>query len=235
MDWSNMIREQTMKFIESYKIDRKIEESVKEVVSSSVKHAMRAPLRARFKDLPTSDMKEIRSNSCWREATTRDKWLEHRVGIMKHYSSFHRDEKRTLMMIRLRRKLRRKVSKTLQSLPLGRHLHHHLLLHHRQAHQELLAQPEPLILPKLLLPPPHSTSHAQGDQSTGTAAPSSSKSAASAAYSAWTTTDTPIKPSITQIPDDLYMDEETTADVQALSSDDEVGRDHVPTVNLRQS
>ncbi|GKF27902.1 hypothetical protein Tco_0094244, partial [Tanacetum coccineum] len=43
------------------------------------------------------------------------------------------------------------------------------------------------------------------------------------------------KPSITQIPDDLYMDEDTTADVQVLSSDDEVGRDHVPTVNLRQS
>ncbi|GJS91895.1 hypothetical protein Tco_0774531 [Tanacetum coccineum] len=58
-DWANMIREQTVKFIESYEIDRKIEESVKEVVSSSVKHAMRAPLRARFKDLPTPDMKEI--------------------------------------------------------------------------------------------------------------------------------------------------------------------------------
>ncbi|GJW57153.1 hypothetical protein Tco_0103884 [Tanacetum coccineum] len=31
MDWTNMIREQTTKFIESYEIDRKIEESVKEV------------------------------------------------------------------------------------------------------------------------------------------------------------------------------------------------------------
>ncbi|GKD10547.1 hypothetical protein Tco_1190232, partial [Tanacetum coccineum] len=45
MDWTNMIREQTVKFIKSYEIDQKIEESVKEVVSSSVKHAMRAPLR----------------------------------------------------------------------------------------------------------------------------------------------------------------------------------------------
>ncbi|GJX89503.1 hypothetical protein Tco_0341517 [Tanacetum coccineum] len=44
----------------------------------------------------------------------------------------------------------------------------------------------------------------QGDQSTVTGPyPSSSKSAASAEYSAWTTTDTQIKPSITQIPDDL--------------------------------
>ncbi|GJX58774.1 monodehydroascorbate reductase [Tanacetum coccineum] len=52
-------REQTVEFIDSQEIDRKIEESVKEVVTASVQHAMRAPLRARFKDLPTSDMKEI--------------------------------------------------------------------------------------------------------------------------------------------------------------------------------
>ncbi|GKG30726.1 hypothetical protein Tco_0423214, partial [Tanacetum coccineum] len=50
-----MIREQTVEFIDSQEIDRKINESVNEVVISSVKHAMRAPLR----DLPTSDMKEI--------------------------------------------------------------------------------------------------------------------------------------------------------------------------------
>ncbi|GJT77373.1 hypothetical protein Tco_1044098 [Tanacetum coccineum] len=45
--------------IADLEIDRKIEESVKEVVIASVQHAMRAPLRARFKDLPTSNMKEI--------------------------------------------------------------------------------------------------------------------------------------------------------------------------------
>ncbi|GJX32288.1 hypothetical protein Tco_0242143 [Tanacetum coccineum] len=48
-------------------------------------------------------------------------------------------------------------------------------------------------------------------------------------------TDTRIKPSITTIPDDLYMDDETTADEQAYYSGEEVGRDHIPTVNLRQS
>ncbi|GJS00450.1 hypothetical protein Tco_1228711 [Tanacetum coccineum] len=35
------------------------ERTVKEAVTASVQYAMRAPLRARFKDLPTSDMKEI--------------------------------------------------------------------------------------------------------------------------------------------------------------------------------
>ncbi|GJX23970.1 hypothetical protein Tco_0228415, partial [Tanacetum coccineum] len=58
-DLSRLIREQTVEFIDSQEIDRKIKESVKEVVTASVEHAMRAPLRARFKDLPTSDMKEI--------------------------------------------------------------------------------------------------------------------------------------------------------------------------------
>ncbi|GJX77996.1 hypothetical protein Tco_0324807 [Tanacetum coccineum] len=36
-----------------------------------------------------------------------------------------------------------------------------------------------------------------------------------------------------QFLDDLYMDDETTADEQAYSSGEEVGRDHIPTVNLR--
>ncbi|GKD05292.1 hypothetical protein Tco_1180266, partial [Tanacetum coccineum] len=52
---SRMIRKQTVEFIES----RKIEDTVKKVVTASVQHAIRAPLHARFKDLPTSDMKEI--------------------------------------------------------------------------------------------------------------------------------------------------------------------------------
>ncbi|GJU38987.1 hypothetical protein Tco_1191944 [Tanacetum coccineum] len=57
MDWTNMIREQTTKFIESYEIDRKIEDSVKEVVSSSVKHAMRAPLLCSIQGSPYADMR----------------------------------------------------------------------------------------------------------------------------------------------------------------------------------
>ncbi|GKB97376.1 hypothetical protein Tco_0983513 [Tanacetum coccineum] len=58
-DLFRMIREQTVEYIDKQEIDRKIEETVKEAVTASVQYAMRAPLRARFKDLPTSDMKEI--------------------------------------------------------------------------------------------------------------------------------------------------------------------------------
>ncbi|GJQ97686.1 hypothetical protein Tco_0008825 [Tanacetum coccineum] len=58
-DWSRMIKEQTVEFIDSQDIDQKIEETMKEAVTASVQYEMRAPLHARFKDLPTSDMKEI--------------------------------------------------------------------------------------------------------------------------------------------------------------------------------
>ncbi|GJU80866.1 hypothetical protein Tco_1283231 [Tanacetum coccineum] len=85
MDLPKMIREQTVKFIDSQEIDQKINESVKEVVISLVKHAMRAPLRARFKDLPTSDkhilvvMRPASSISKMKEAYYPDVSLEQLV------------------------------------------------------------------------------------------------------------------------------------------------------------
>ncbi|GKD82286.1 hypothetical protein Tco_1349125 [Tanacetum coccineum] len=83
-------------------------------------------------------------------------------------------------------------------------------------------------------PPPPSTN--QSDQSTGTAALSSSKTAASAEYMAWMTTDIRLKPSVSSIPKELHMDDDTTPDEQVQSSGDEdIGHDHIPTVNLRQN
>ncbi|GJY38741.1 hypothetical protein Tco_0425105 [Tanacetum coccineum] len=104
----------------------------------------------------------------------------------------------------------RKVSRTLQKLPWVASSPPTLLLHHRQSGIRASGTTGAFSdLPSSPPPPPVSSTR-QEDQSTGTAAPSSSKTAASAEYSAWT-------------------------HVQVLSSDDEVGRDHVPTVNLRQS
>ncbi|GJY68125.1 hypothetical protein Tco_0471107 [Tanacetum coccineum] len=83
-------------------------------------------------------------------------------------------------------------------------------------------------------PPPPSTN--QSDQSQSTAAPSSSKIAASAEYTAWTTTNTRRKPCVSSIPKELHMDDDTTPDEQVQSSSDEgIGHDHIPTVNLRQN
>ncbi|GJT83264.1 hypothetical protein Tco_1057606 [Tanacetum coccineum] len=231
MDWPKMIREQTVEFIESHEIDRKIEESVKEVVISSVKHAMRAPLRARFKDLPTSDMKEILLQRMLEENYDKGH-ANHRVAYEALQDSIRRDEIEDFDVDKAQEETKKKSKQDSPNTPPG-------------------SPPSPPPPPpppsgasgasgttgasdSAQAPPPSSSTH-QGDQSTSTAAPSSSKTAASAEYSAWTTTDTRVKPSITTIPDDLYMDDETTADEQAYSSGDEVGRDHIPTVNLRQS
>ncbi|GJV70995.1 hypothetical protein Tco_1490990 [Tanacetum coccineum] len=234
MDLPKMIREQTVEFIDSQDIDRKINETVKEVVISSVKHAMRAPLRAHFKDLPTSDMKEILLQRMLEENYDKGH-AHHRVAYEALEDSIRRDECEDFdddkAQEETKKKNKQDSPKPLPGSP--------------------PSPPPPPPPPsgasgasgitgasnstQAPPPPPPSSSTHQGGQSTSTAAPSSSKTAASAEYSAWTTTDTRIKPSITPIPDDLYMDDETTADEQAYSSGDEVGRDHIPTINLRQS
>ncbi|GKC11540.1 hypothetical protein Tco_1008322, partial [Tanacetum coccineum] len=66
-------------------------------------------------------------------------------------------------------------------------------------------------------------------------APSSSKTAVSAKYTDWTTTDTRLKPSVSSIPEDLHMDDDADLDEQVHSSNDEdIGNDHIPNVNLKQ-
>nr|GFA11774.1 E-beta-farnesene synthase [Tanacetum cinerariifolium] len=84
-----------------------------------------------------------------------------------------------------------------------------------------------------MLPPPPSTN--QEGQSHGYTAPSSSNTAASAEYQAWTTTDTRLRPSVSLTLTDLQMDDDMAPDAQAQSSDDEDIRNaHIPNVNLRQ-
>ncbi|GKF11288.1 hypothetical protein Tco_0049214, partial [Tanacetum coccineum] len=81
-------------------------------------------------------------------------------------------------------------------------------------------------------PPPASPSGTSG----ASGASGSSKTAASAEYTAWMMTDTRIKPSISPIPKELHMGDDMTTDEQAYSySGEDVGRDHIPIVNLRQS
>ncbi|GKD96237.1 hypothetical protein Tco_1380134, partial [Tanacetum coccineum] len=257
VDVSKMIREQTVEFIDSQEIDRKINESVKEVVISSVKHAMRAPLRARFKDLPTSDMKEILLQRMLEENYDKGH-ANHRVAYEALQDSIRRDEVEDFDVDKAQEETKKKGKQDSPKPPPGSPPSPPPpppppsgasgASGTTGASDSAQAPPPPpsgasgasgttgafdsAQAPPL---PPSSSSTHQGDQSTGTAAPSSSKSAALVEYSAWTMTDTRIKPSITLIPDDLYMDDETTADEQAVSSDDEVGRDHIPTVNLRQS
>ncbi|GJS80289.1 hypothetical protein Tco_0730170 [Tanacetum coccineum] len=62
------------------------------------------------------------------------------------------------------------------------------------------------------------------------------ETAASEEYTAWTMTDTKIKPSVSPIPEELHMGYDTTADEQAyLSSGEDVGREHIPTASALKS
>ncbi|GJV23059.1 hypothetical protein Tco_1375754 [Tanacetum coccineum] len=195
---------------------------------------MRVPLRARFKDLPMSDMKEILLQ-CMLEENYDKGHDVHRVAYEALQDSIRHDECEDFDVDKAYEETKKKSKQYSPKTPPG------------SPPPPPPPPPPPLgtsgasgttrasdsaqALPPL---PPSSSTH-QGGQSTSTAAPSSSKTAALAEYSAWTTTNTQIKPSITTIPDDLYMDDETTADEQAYSSGEEVGRDHIPIVNLRQS
>nr|GEW81056.1 hypothetical protein [Tanacetum cinerariifolium] len=80
-------------------------------------------------------------------------------------------------------------------------------------------------------PPPAGPSGALGAPGTF----GSSKTATSAEYQAWTTTDIRLRLSILLTPADLEIDEDMGPDEQAQSSDDEdIESTHIPKVNLRQ-
>nr|GEY73079.1 zinc finger, CCHC-type [Tanacetum cinerariifolium]GEY73089.1 zinc finger, CCHC-type [Tanacetum cinerariifolium] len=82
-------------------------------------------------------------------------------------------------------------------------------------------------------PPPPSTN--QEGQSHGSTTPSSLKTVASAEYTAWTTSDTRFNPSLSSIPEDLHMDDDSALDEQVhLFDDEDIRNDHIPKVNLIQ-
>ncbi|GJW71390.1 hypothetical protein Tco_0128307 [Tanacetum coccineum] len=170
--------------------------------------AMQAPLQERFRDFPEADMKAILHNRMW-ESKSYQTHEDHMMLYEALEKSMARDNNDQLLSnLPKARKKKKKIQdspKTSSGSP-----------------------PPPL---PLLSPPagPYGTSGAFG-------ASSSLKKASSAKHVAWTTTDTRNKPSISSILAELLMDDDTTADEHAYSSSgDDIGRDHIPTVNLRQS
>ncbi|GJR67247.1 hypothetical protein Tco_0013312 [Tanacetum coccineum] len=171
--------------LENLDIPHQLSKAMDEIVTDAVDWAIQAPLRDRFRDLPKADMKEI---------------LYHRMWETKSYEA-HEDHKK------LKKKRRHELPKT----PPG----------------SLPHQPPPPLPPagpsgtsgtsgasgsSQLPPPPPLLSINQSDQSKSTTTPSSSKTATSAEYTAWTTTDTRLKLSVSSIPEDLHMDADSTLD-----------------------
>ncbi|GJW38804.1 hypothetical protein Tco_0064649 [Tanacetum coccineum] len=220
--------------LENLIIPHKVSKAVDEIITDVVDWAIQAPLRARFRDLPEADMKEILHHRM-RESNSYKAHEDHKKlyeALEKSMDHDHTDQLLTDLAEAQRKKKKRHDS---PETPPG-----------SPPYQPPL--PPPPAGPSRtsgasrasgssqLPPPPPPPSTNQSDQSKSTDAPSSSKIAASAEYMAWIITDTRLKPSISSIPEDLHMDDDTAPDEQVHSSDDEdLKNDHIPTVNLKQN
>nr|GEX97900.1 monodehydroascorbate reductase [Tanacetum cinerariifolium] len=198
--------------LEHLDIPHQVSKAVDEVVTDMVDWAMQAPLRNRFKDLPEADMKEMLRQRMWEidSYKTHEDHMQLYEALEKSMNRDHSEE--LLKDLAEARKKKKKRSLSGASGSPG-------------ASGSSQVPPPP--------PPPPSTN--QEGQSKGSAAPSSSKTAASAKYQAWTTNDTRLRPPISLTPADLQMDDDMAPNAQAQSSDNEdIENAHIPKVNLRQ-
>nr|GEW26155.1 hypothetical protein [Tanacetum cinerariifolium] len=79
-------------------------------------------------------------------------------------------------------------------------------------------------------PPPPPTSTNQDSPSTGSTAPSPTKTAATTEHQAWSTPDVTLKPLVSLTPEDLDLDEAMGPDEQAqLSNEEDIKSTHIPT------
>nr|GEU55923.1 retrovirus-related Pol polyprotein from transposon TNT 1-94 [Tanacetum cinerariifolium] len=215
-------------------IPHQVSKAVDEIVTDAVDWAIQAPLRNRFRDLPEADIKEILHQRMW-ETNSYKTREDHKMLYEALEKSMNRDHSEQLAKYlaeaRKKKKKRRDSPKTPPGSP---------------PHQP--PPPPPPACPSGALgslgasgssqvppPPPLPLSTTQGGQSQGSTAPTSSKTAASAEYQAWTMTDTRLRPSFSLTPAYLQMDNDMAPDAQARSSDDEdIGNAHIPKYQMEE-
>nr|GEU33170.1 copia protein [Tanacetum cinerariifolium] len=183
--------------LEQLDIPHQVSKAVSELVTKAVDWVMQAPLRNHFRDLPEADMKEI---------------LHQRMWETKSYKS-HEDH----MQLTKEEEKESRVTK----MPPGSPPHQPPPPPPPAGPSGASGAPRASGSSQVPPPPPPPSSTNQESQSKGSATPSSSKTAASAEYQAWMTTDIRLRPSISLTPADLEMDEDMGLDEQAQSSDDE--------------
>ncbi|GKC34796.1 hypothetical protein Tco_1047180, partial [Tanacetum coccineum] len=217
--------------LENLDIPHQVSKAVDEIVTDAIDWAIQAPLKDRFRDLVEADMKEILHHRMW-ETKSYKAHEDHKnlyEALEKSMNRDHSDQLLTdLAEARRNKKKRHESPKT----PLGSPPHQPPPPLPSAGPSGTLGASGAFGLSQL---PPHlPPSTNQSDQSKGTAAPSSSKTAPSAEYTAWTTIDTRLRPSVSSTPDDLNMDDDSVPDAQVHSSDDEdIRNDHIPKVNLK--
>ncbi|GJT88800.1 hypothetical protein Tco_1070517 [Tanacetum coccineum] len=189
---------------------------------------MRAPLRARFKDLPTSDMKEILLQRMLEE--NYDKGHEdHQMAYEALQTSILRDESEQFDADKSEERKKMKSKQDSPKTPPG-------------------SPPPPPSgasgasgttgasdSAQDPLPPPLSLTPNPDDQSQGSAAPGSSKTTATTAYTTWTTATSRFEPFASSIPEDVFLHEESDfATLDMVSDDEDIGSRHIPRVDLKQ-
>nr|GEW65476.1 hypothetical protein [Tanacetum cinerariifolium] len=186
------------------------------------------------RDLPEADMKEILHQRMWET----NSYIAHEDHMMlyealeKSMNRDHTDELfKDLAEARKKKKKRRDSPKTPLGSPPHQPPHSPPPAGPSGALGSLGAFGSSQVLPP---PPPHPSTNQEG-RSHGSTAPSSSKTATSTKYKAFTMIDTKLRLSISSTPKDLHMDDDTALDAQVHSSDDEdIMNAHIPKVNLQQ-
>nr|GEW57443.1 hypothetical protein [Tanacetum cinerariifolium]GEW82891.1 hypothetical protein [Tanacetum cinerariifolium] len=220
--------------LDNLDIPQQVSKAVDEIVTDAVDWAIQALPWNRFRDLPEADMKEILHQRMW-ETNSYKAHEDHMMlyeALEKSMNLDHIEELLKDLAEGLKKNKKRCDS---PKTPLGSPPH----------------QPPPPLPPagpsgtlgslgvfgssKVPPPPPPPPSTNQEGQSHGSTAPSSSKTAASAEYTAWTTTDTRLRPFVSSILKNLHMDEYMALDAQLhLSDDEDIRNAHIPKVNLQQ-
>nr|GEU48661.1 putative reverse transcriptase domain-containing protein [Tanacetum cinerariifolium] len=206
--------------LEQLDIPHQVSKAVSEVVTDAVDWAMQAPLRNRFRDLPEADMKEILHERMW-ETESYKTHKDHMQLFEALEKLMNRDHSEELTQDLAEARKKKKKSRESPKTPPGSPPHHPPPPPSLAGPSKASGVPEAFGSSQVPPPPPPPSSTNQESPSKGSTAPSSSKTAASAEYQAWTTTDVRLRPSISLTPADLEMDEDMALDEQAQSSDDE--------------
>ncbi|GJX25190.1 hypothetical protein Tco_0231486 [Tanacetum coccineum] len=172
--------------LENQDIPNQVHKAVDEIVTDAVDWAMQAPLRERFRDLPEADMKEILHNRMW-ESKSYQTHEDHMMLYEALEKSKARDNRDQLLSDLAKSRKKKKKQQGSPKTPSGSPPHP---LPHPPPPPPPPASPSGTSGASGTSgssqspPPPPPPSNNQGGQSPSTAAPSSSKTAASAEYTA---------------------------------------------------
>ncbi|GJU78058.1 hypothetical protein Tco_1275128 [Tanacetum coccineum] len=168
--------------LENLDIPHQVSKAVDEIITDAVNWALQAPLRDRFRDLPEADMKEILHHHMW-ESNSYQAHEDHKKlyeALEKSMEHDHTDQLLTDLAEACKKKKKRQDS---PKTPPGSSPHQPPTLPPPTGPSRASRTFGASRSSQVPFPPPLLSTN-QGVQSTSTAAPSSSKTAASAEYTA---------------------------------------------------